>query len=140
MPNPSSPSASLLTRLRQQLRFGDYLIAAFFLAFALASLAWNNLIDDDEQAVLAQVVVQNKIIAELPLQNADTVSVRGTLGVVQLEIAEGGIRVLASTCPQQVCVRQGRVHRAPQMLVCAPNHLAVLLVGKKKKELDAITF
>lgn len=140
MSNLPSLSASLLTRFRQQLRFGDYLVAALFLAFALASLAWNNFIGKEEQVALAQVIVQNKIVAELSLQNADTVSVRGALGEVQLEIVAGGIRVLASMCPQQVCVRQGHIARAPQMLVCVPNHLAVVLVGKKENKLDAVTF
>lgn len=140
MSNLPSPSAPLLARLRQQLRFGDYLVAGLFLAFALASLAWNDLIGEEQPAALAQVVVQNKIVAELSLHNADTVSVRGALGEVQLEVADGAIRVLASACPQQVCVRQGWIARAPQMLVCAPNHLAVVLVGKKESELDAVTF
>lgn len=140
MSNPASLPSSFLTRLRQQLRFGDYLVAALFLAFALASLLWKNLFGDDERAEFAQVVVQNKIIAELSLHNADTVSVRGTLGEVKMEIAVGGIRVLSSTCGQQVCVRQGRIARAPQMLVCVPNHLAVVLVGKKENKLDAVTF
>ncbi len=137
---PSDQTPSLRARLLRQLRFGDYLIAALFLAFAIASVTWNNLSRASAKADTAQVLVQNKIVAELNLEHADTVAVQGTLGAVQLAVAHGTIRVLASSCPQQVCVRQGRIQRAHQMLVCAPNHLAVVLVGKKENDLDAVTF
>ncbi len=84
--------------------------------------------------------MRNRVVAELSLLQPDTVSVRAGLGEVQLAIAEQSIRILTSSCPQQVCVRQGRIQRAPQMLVCAPNHLIVLLIEKKGSTLDAVTF
>lgn len=85
-------------------------------------------------------MVRNELVAELSLLQADTIAVRGALGEVTLTVAEQSIRVLASSCPQQVCVRQGRIHRVPQMLVCVPNHLVIVLSEQKGNALDAVTF
>jgi len=124
----------------QQLRLGDCIVASLFLALAVGSVSLQRLSATREKATQAHVLVRNKIIAELALQNTDTVTVRGTLGLVTLAVAAGEIRVLASTCPNQYCVKQGAISRPQNMLICAPNHLAVLLVGKKENEVDAITF
>ncbi len=137
---PSSNPSSLPSRLLRQIRAGDGIIAILFLALALGSLSLQQLRATGHNAVKANVLMRNAIIAELDLQSADTVTVQGTLGPVTLAITRSEIRVLASTCPNQYCVKQGAIQRPHQMLVCAPNHLAVLLMGKKENDLDAITF
>ncbi len=144
MPNratpPSPKTPALPSRLLRQLRLGDYIVAALFLALGVASVSLQRLSAAHQKATQANVLVRNKIIAELALQSVDTVTVRGTLGLVTLAIAEGEIRVLASSCPNQYCVKQGAISSPQNMLICAPNHLAVLLVSKKENEVDAITF
>ena len=94
----------------------------------------------EQNAETAQVLVRNRVVAELSLLQPDTISVHAGLGEVQLAITERSLRILASPCPEQVCVRQGRIQHAPQMLVCVPNHLLVLLLEKKGSALDAVTF
>jgi hypothetical protein len=44
-----------------------------------------------------------------------------------LQVANRRIRVLRSTCPNQVCVRQGAASRPGEMLVCVPNRVVILI-------------
>lgn len=144
--HPASPTQcppSSFLRLLSRLRIGDYLVAILFVGFAFGSTVWNQILFNDSsanRAARARVVVRNAPVAEFDLQRTDTVAIAGTLGMVTLAIGEGRVRVLASPCANQICVRQGAIHRAHQMLVCAPNHLAVLLLGVTKNDLDAVTF
>lgn len=133
-------SASLFLRLLRRLRLGDYLVAFVFVALALGSMLGERVLFHDSSATRARVLVRNETLAEIGLQHADTITVQGTLGAVTLVTSAGNIRVLASSCANKVCVRQGAIRRPHQMLVCAPNHLVVTLTGAKKNDLDAVTF
>lgn len=139
---PRDPSA-LFLRLLRRLRLGDYLVAFLFIVLACGSMIWERIFfpgSATARASHARILVRHAIIAELDLQRADTVIVHGALGAVTLATAEGNIRVLSSSCANRICVRQGAIHAPHQMLVCAPNHLAVLLFGARKNDLDAVTF
>jgi hypothetical protein len=45
----------------------------------------------------------------------------------------------ASDCPDQVCVRTGKLRHAGQAAVCLPNRVVLRLVGAAPDGLDAIT-
>lgn len=103
-------------------------------------MTWGRFNSAPNNAETARVLVRNRVVAELSLLQPDTVSVHAGLGEVRLAITEQSLRILASPCPHQVCVQQGRIQRAPQILVCVPNHLVVLLLEKKGSALDAVTY
>ena len=71
------------------------------------------------------------------------VEVPTRIGTVRLEIGEGAARVLASPCPNRLCVKTGKVSRAHEEIVCVPAHLLVVIEGADGGEeggVDAITF
>ena len=55
---------------------------------------------------------------------------------VRVEATAGGVRVAASDCPTQDCVRTGTITRAGQSIVCLPARLVVTLTGAA--EYDAV--
>lgn len=131
---------SLRQRLRQQLRWGDYLVAGLFGLMASASFwlpAWGG---QNSRARSAQVFVNNVLQRAVEMQQAQRFTVSGQLGEVNVEVSAAGVRISASTCPNQFCVRQGYVSRPGQMLVCVPNHVVILLAGQRQNDLDAITY
>lgn len=77
--------------------------------------------------------------------DAHPVDIPTGIGTVSLEIGGGHARVLHSPCPNQLCVRQGSVHRSHAELICMPARLLVVLEGgetgaSKDSEPDAITY
>ena len=88
----------------------------------------------------AAVSVGRHVVVTLPLDRDAEQTVRGRLGPVRLEVADGAIRVTESGCSQQLCVGMGARRRAGEMIACVPNALVVRLVGTPDEGTpDAVT-
>lgn len=58
-----------------------------------------------------------------------------------VEILEDGVRVYEADCPDQLCVHQGKISKAGEIIVCLPHRLLVSLSGEdgNEKGIDAQT-
>lgn len=126
----------MIKRLRLQLRPGDWLIAFLFVVLAIGSFWFGGLMNPGEQSagnLIAAVVVGNRQAKTLDLTNSSDFVVHGAVGEMLLQVANRRIRILRSTCPNQVCVRQGAIYRPGEMLVCVPNRV-VIFIRRAKEE------
>ncbi len=82
-----------------------------------------------DKQLTASLMVNNQEIATKALASAAVFDIPGALGVMTLQIENNGIRVQRSSCPNQVCVKQGSARRPGEILVCVPNRLVVLIRG-----------
>ncbi|MFQ6112677.1 MAG: NusG domain II-containing protein [bacterium] len=64
--------------------------------------------------------------------------IKGPVGETKIEIAQGSIRVVDSDCPQRLCVRQGKIRRTGEIIVCMPNRISIWIEGKHKNKFDAV--
>jgi hypothetical protein len=74
------------------------------------------------------------LVARYPLGAATIgrrVPVKGPLGLTQIEVRGGRARVVASPCPDQLCVNFGWRSREGQFAACLPNR--VLLVVEERR-------
>jgi hypothetical protein len=125
-------SQPLAKNFLQSLRPGDGFILLLFLALAAGSFRMGNFVRAKEKIAkdgIAVVTVGNHQVASVNLATPADFAVHGALGEMTLRVENDGIRVLHSLCPNQVCVRQGAMRRAGEMLVCVPNRLVVLIRG-----------
>ena len=68
---------------------------------------------------------------------ADTITIEGETVTNVIRIDGDADRYESSDCPDQVCVRTGKLTRAGQVAVCLPNRVVVRLVGAQD-EVDAV--
>ena len=68
-------------------------------------------------------------ILNMPLEN----------GQMKIEIKNGSIRVLESTCKKKICVNTGWISRVSQPITCLPNKVYIELAGTGK-DFDAVTY
>ncbi|MGQ0722354.1 MAG: NusG domain II-containing protein [Candidatus Eiseniibacteriota bacterium] len=80
----------------------------------------------------AVVLSGRTVVAELPLDQDATLSVRGRIGELIVTVANGAVRVSESSCPQRLCVAMGERRRPGEMLACVPNAVLVRLEGEAK--------
>ena len=73
----------------------------------------------------------------LSLRQDRTVDVEGVRGIVRLRVQSGSVRVVESSCPNQICVHQGAISRPGAALVCVPNGVTVR-VGGGGHDLDTV--
>jgi len=66
--------------------------------------------------------------------------VEGLLGVSNFEIKGARAGMIQSPCPNQTCVRMGKIQRPGDMIVCVPNRVVIRIVGNGDPALDGVTF
>ncbi len=65
-------------------------------------------------------------------------SVKGVIGITEIEIKNGRVRVNDSPCNNKTCIKTGWIDKSYQSIICIPNHVVVEIVDNDKK-IDAIT-
>lgn len=121
-------------RFLKLLRPGDGVILILFLAFAGSSFWAGHWVRARETVAgnfVALIRVGDRMVKSLALTETAELTLRGALGEITLRVEKNGIRVVRSTCPNQVCVKQGAVRHPGEMLVCVPNRLVVLIHGEE---------
>ncbi len=119
--------------LVKYLRPGDGVILVLFAALAIGSFRFGSFVRAGEETgarLVAIITVNHREVAMVALNKNSGFNVQGALGEITLQIEKNSIRVRHSTCPNQVCVRQGAARRSGEMLVCVPNRLVVWLRGE----------
>ena len=81
---------------------------------------------DGEEAVFARLKVDGVVVCEI-----SEGEYRWEEGDAFLcfRFEDGCAQVLASSCPDQLCVRQGKICGVGSSAICLPNHAVVELVG-----------
>ena len=69
------------------------------------------------------------------VQGRYPLSVDGVTNTLCIE--NGAARIMEADCPDQVCVRQGRVNKTGQVITCLPNRLTVSIEGGEEGEVLA---
>lgn len=68
------------------------------------------------------------------------INVEGEKGRVVIEVKDGGVRVVESSCLQKICVNTGRINRPGQNIICLPNKVLVTIEGKESSKVDAVSY
>nr|WP_315103506.1 NusG domain II-containing protein [uncultured Catonella sp.] len=80
------------------------------------------------------VSVDGKKIAEYPLKKDATYKLSGShLGTNTLVIKSGKAYISEANCPDKQCMKQGKIERAGEMLVCLPNRVVIKIVDDEKE-------
>uniref|UniRef100_A0A7C4CA18 NusG domain II-containing protein n=1 Tax=candidate division WOR-3 bacterium TaxID=2052148 RepID=A0A7C4CA18_UNCW3 len=119
---------------RRLVSIGDVVLVAMLLAAGGVSgvLLWCRAAPP-AVCVVTAAAVQTKL--KLPADT--TLEFVGPVGRTLVCVLGRTAWVAESDCPDKRCVRQGRIARAGQAIVCAPNRVVVRLTGQG--ELDGIT-
>jgi hypothetical protein len=83
-----------------------------------------------------RIVVEQhgKIIFQAPLDQPRTASFAGPLGETVLAIADGGARIVSSSCPHHICQAGGTIRHRGELIACIPNRLLLRVTGPPQKE------
>jgi hypothetical protein len=121
------------------MRPGDWLMIAVAGAavVAMAAAQWGR-----SAPTRAQVRLDGRIVAELPLSGTHRVAIEGALarlGETVVEVEPGRARIATDPGPRQYCVQQGWLTRAGSVAVCAPSRISLQLAGPDGTD-DSVVF
>ncbi len=109
----------------------DFILLVLVLIIGVAGMI---LMNSSPKGTMAQIKVDGKAV--------ETVSLNGEylekeINGVTVCRENGEIYVKDSSCPDKVCVRSGKISKAGEGIICAPNRVAVEISGEG--QLDALT-
>lgn len=108
----------------------DLILILVLLLAAAAGYGYNRWRAAGVPPVSAQVTVDGNLAETLDLSMNTTVTISGANGGSNLlEIKDGEIWCSDATCPDKLCVRQGRKRLGTDTIVCLPNKMVVTITG-----------
>lgn len=92
-----------------------------------------NLILNQKPAVMVEVSVDGTVVERLDLNKDTEVTIEGgSGGTNHFVIKDGEVWIDDASCPDKVCIHQGKIHRNGEMIVCLPNLMIAKVAGESK--------
>lgn len=101
----------------------DLYLAAGLLA--AAAVLWGIFsLKHKQPAVLLEISVDGQVVKELDLETDTQITIPGAGGGSNTLVIEDGFAwVSEATCPDKVCIHQGKISLSGEMVVCLPNKM-----------------
>ncbi len=126
--------------LKTWMTTGDKVIFFLVIVLSLFSMFGSFLWFSGQEATLAVVEVNGKLYGEYSLQekSGKTLEITTEFGYNKIEIENGSLWVSASSCPDGLEIKSGKISKSGEMLVCLPNRLVVFIRGER--EVDGVAY
>ncbi|MGN0159442.1 MAG: NusG domain II-containing protein [Brotaphodocola sp.] len=110
----------------------DLLLIFLVLGIAAAGFSFNYHLHKKPAAQL-EVQVDGRIVATYNLEDNVDVIITGVHGGTNHLIIENGTaRISEASCPDKVCVHQGRIQMNGQVIVCLPNRMTATIIAPEE--------
>lgn len=113
------------------------LVAVVILAAAISLFLGHFL---KHEGTYATVSVDGVKTAEYSLKESGTYELSGYDGGYNTLVIEDGVAYLTEAdCPDKLCVKQGKVSKVGETIVCLPHRIVIEVVGEGEGEVDAVS-
>lgn len=109
----------------------DLILVLVLLALA-AALAGGYYLTHRTPAMRAEVTVDGELVEVLDLSKDQEVTIQGPHGGSNVLVVQNGeIWCSEATCPDKVCIHQGKQSMSGEIIVCLPNYMMVQVIGQE---------
>lgn len=107
--------------------------ADFFLilVIALMGIALLLLFSSKDNAQSVEISLKGNLIGTYSIHEDRDININATLGQMTIHIMDKSVWVSKSLCPDLLEVKQGKISRSGQSLICIPNEVVISIVGRK---------
>lgn len=106
------------------------LLAVLLMAAALAGAGYH--FSHRAPALQAEITVDGKVVEMLDLSKNQEIIIHGVQdGTNTLIVQDGEIWCSDASCPDKVCIHQGKQSMDGGTIVCLPNRMIVRVIGEK---------
>lgn len=110
----------------------DLILAVSMIVLA-AGFYIGHRIANRKPAVIVEVSVRGLVVEELDLSKDTQITIQGySNGTNTLVIENGETYISDATCPDSICIHQGKISRSGEMIVCLPNQMIAKIVGEEE--------
>lgn len=115
---------------------GDKILIAIVLVVNLLSVPF--IFAMQKEGVDVIVEADNKLIGKFSLKKDQLISAVGPLGITDIEIKDGQVRIVQSPCLHKVCIKMGWIQHSGKIAACVPNKVVVRVAGENLHGMDAV--
>ena len=109
----------------------DLILIAVVLA-AAALLFLGTKLMHKSPAEVVEISVDGNVVETLDLAKDQELTIDGVSGGTNhLIIKDGEVWVSEATCPDKICVHQGKIHMDGEIIVCLPNKMTAQIKSTK---------
>ena len=109
----------------------DMILIAVILAAAVLLFLGTKIMHKSPAEVI-EISVDGKVIETLDLAKDQELTIDGVSGGTNhLIIKDGEAWVSEATCPDKICVHQGKIHLDGEIIVCLPNKMTAQIKSRK---------
>jgi hypothetical protein len=113
-------------------------LVAVILAIAAISLFMGKALKKEGNSVV--VSLDGAKVAEYSLGESGTYELSGYDGGYNTLVIEEGVAYLTDAdCPDKLCVKQGKISKVGETIVCLPHRIVIEVVGEGEAEIDAVS-
>lgn len=89
---------------------------------------------------IAYIYSDNKLVREYVLTDdvKDEIKIESETGFNVLHIENGQIWIHDASCPDKICISQGKISKDGEIIVCLPNKMLIKIVDNEEDEIDFI--
>ena len=108
----------------------DLILIGIVLALALCFFIWNR-IYFSRPASVVEVTIDGKLVETLDLNKDQEITIESiTGGTNHLIIKNREAWIDDASCPDKICIHQGKISRDGEMIVCLPNLMIAKITGE----------
>ena len=125
---------SRVKRTPGRIKPADIVLIALFVVAAAVSLFLVSRASAGEKGSLAIIEVNGKEVKRIAIgggQPERKFIVHGVNGTSTVEVKDGRIRMVRSTCRDKICIGVGWIDSRGKEIVCLPNRVVVRITGKR---------
>lgn len=119
---------------RKFIKKADLILAALLLCVFAAFMLWRSF---SSQSVTAVIYADGREYERIALDVDVDTTVTPVSGVI-IRIKDGSVWFESSDCPDELCVKTGKLSKAGDTAACLPKDVVVAVEGDRKRH-DAIT-
>ena len=87
-----------------------------------------------EQGVFVEVTRKGEQIKKLSLDQEGSYQIEGeNQGYNEIVIQSGKVYIGHTNCPNQDCVRQGKINEVGEQIICLPHQVVIEITGERKE-------
>lgn len=111
-------------------RIGDIIIFAILLIAFVVSLVFIFL---PSKGDVVEIYHSGKLVKSISLTEDATFEI----SEVTIQVKDGEVFVLKSSCPDQLCVKNKHIKKEGESIICLPNQVIIKITGER--EIDGVT-
>lgn len=117
-------------------RKNDIILAAVVIVFAVLLWLGIRMLRSEGASVL--VTVDGEVYGEYPLDTDAQIRIGDDNAYNLLVIKDGEAELAQASCPDKLCVKQGKISFDGQSIICLPNKVVVTVTGGEQSDYDAV--